>query len=367
MIKARIERLRSRLAEGGVDAMLVSQPQNRRYLTGFTGHDSPGGGTAGWLLVSPSQVVMVAGFLSLEQARIEAPELPLREVSGNRTAEVVAEVAREWNLKRIACEGNHLTYLTFTDLQRHLDGQCELLPVEGWLEPLRAVKDEDEIAAIRRAAEVTDKGFAHVLAVVRPGMSEREVAWEAEKHMREAGAEAMAFEVSVASGPNTSVPHHRWSDRPIRAGEPIWIDMGAQVDGYCADLTRSFCIGKADDQLRGIWDLVYRAQRAAIEGTRAGMTGRQADAIARDIISAAGYGPNFGHSLGHGVGLVVHERPRLSQISDDELRPGMVSTFEPGVYVEGWGGVRIEDLGVISENGVQLLSAAPNFLELEKG
>ncbi len=353
----RIEALRRRAAEGGAEAVLVSLPYNRRYLSGLTATDSPGGGSAGWLLVTRDEALLLVGFLALEQARQECPGVEARQFVGS-PAPLLAEVVREQGIKRLACEGHHLTYATFQEIVRHLPEGTELLPVEGWVEDLRAVKDDAELAKIRRAAQITDLALAHVLAIVKPGMSERELGWEAERHMRESGADGLAFEVSVASGPNTALPHARGSDRRIQAHEPIWIDMGAQYDGYCADLTRTFCLGEPEERLRELWNLVLAAQQAAVAHTRVGLTGAAADALAREVIAAAGCAEAFGHGLGHGVGLVVHEKPRLGPTSGDVLRAGNVVTFEPGIYLPGWGGVRIEDLGVLRPEGVEVLSQA---------
>lgn len=353
----RIEALRRKMMEGGADAVLVSLPFNRRYISGLTATDSPSGSTAGWALITQTEALLLVGFLSLEQARRECPDFTIVMFTGTPTP-LVAQAVRERGIRRLACEGNHLAYLTYVDLKTQVGDYCKLIPFEGWIEDLRALKDETEVGLIRRAAKITDQAFEHVLGIVRPGVTERELAWEAERYMREAGAEAMAFEIGLASGPNTSIPHARPTDRRIQAHEPIWIDMGAQVDGYCADLTRTFCLGEPDEQLRRVWNLVHEAQRAALERCRPGMGGRGVDSLARGVIADAGHGAAFGHGLGHGVGLAVHERPRLGQTSTDVVAAGMVATFEPGVYLEGWGGVRIEDLGVIREEGVELLSSA---------
>lgn len=359
----RIDGLRLPMGEAGADAVLISQPDNRRYLTGFTGHDSTSGSSAGWLLVTSREAVLLMGFLSLEQARRECPDFGLLD-TGDKPAVLVGQLARERGFGRVLAEGSHLTHAAFVDLRSQLPPQCELVSFEGWVERLRSRKDADEIGKIRRAAELTDRALEHVLGVVRVGMSEREIAWEAERYMREHGAAGLAFEVGVATGPNTSLPHNPPSERQVQAGEPVWIDMGAQVDGYCADLTRTFCLGEPEPKLREVWSAVLRAQVAAVDCCRSGMTGPEVDGIARRIITEAGHGPAFGHSLGHGVGLVVHELPRLSQQSGDVLESDNVVTFEPGIYLEGWGGVRIEDLGVIREGKVELLSAAPKQLSI---
>lgn len=359
----RIDAARRRLAESDAQALLVSLPYNRRYLSGLTAHDSPGGSSVGWLLVDDGEPVLMLGFLALEQARQECSGFQVRQFVASPVG-FTAEVVRERGIRRLGFEANHLTVSVYRELEAQLGEACTLVPTEGWIDELRAVKDSGEVDAIRRAAQLTDAAFGRILQVLREGITERELAWEAEKYMRERG-DGLAFDVGLASGVNTALPHAEPTDKPIRAGEPIWVDMGARVNGYCADLTRSFCLGKPDEQLLEVWDLVFRAQQAAIEGCRPGMTGSEVDALARDRIAAAGHGDRFGHSLGHGVGLVVHERPRLSATSTDVLAEGMVATFEPGVYVPGWGGVRIEDLGVIGEAGVELLSAAPKQLSVD--
>ena len=362
-LNERIDRLRQRMVEAGADAVLVSQPGNRRYLSGFTGHDSTSGSSAGWVLVTRDEAMLLVGFLSMEQAKRECPDLGLRDTAGKPSV-LVGQLARERGFRRLLGEGSHLTHAAFVELQSQLPSDCELVSFEGWVEEMRSRKDESEIATIRRAAELTDRALEHVLGVVRPGMSERAIAWEAERYLREHGAEGPAFDVGVATGPNTSLPHNPPGERQLQVGEPIWIDMGAQVDGYCADLTRTFCLGEPEVRLREVWDIVHRAQQTAIDSCRPGMTGPEVDGIARQIITEAGYGPGFGHSLGHGVGLVVHELPRLSQQSTDVISTENVVTFEPGIYLEGWGGVRIEDLGVIRQGVVELLSAAPKRLSI---
>ncbi|MHB1005196.1 MAG: M24 family metallopeptidase [Chloroflexota bacterium] len=359
----RIEALRQKMREGGIDAALVTLPINRRYLTGYTATDSTSGSSAGWLLVTADRALLLVGFLGLEQAHKECPGVEIQQFVGSPTA-LAVQIVKDSGVRRLAFEGNHLTYLNYAELAKLLGDGITLVPVDGWVEGLRATKDEGEIAKTRQAASITDAAFLRVLDVLKPGVTERELAWEAESYMREHGAEGLAFDVAVASGPNTSLPHNDPSDRAITPGEPIWIDMGARFEGYCADLTRSFCLGRPEQRLREVWDLVLLAQETAIKRCREGMTGKEADSLARDIIATAGHGADFGHSLGHGVGLVVHEHPRLSQLSPDTLGPNMVVTFEPGIYVAGWGGVRIEDLGVVREGGVELLSAAPKMLSV---
>ena len=232
-------------------------------------------------------------------------------------------------------------------------------PVNGVVEELRGVKDEDEIARIRAAVELTDQAFEFVRGILRPGLTEKELAWQIERYLREHGAEGMAFAPAVASGPNSAVPHHEPGDRPIGAGEPIWLDLGARLDGYCADLTRTLCIGDPSERLRETVELVGRALAEAESKLKPGIDGKQADAIARDMFAAEGCGDAFIHSLGHGLGIDIHEAPRLSRFFEDDLKIGAVVTIEPGIYFPGWGGVRIEDTVLMVEDGIEILTAAP--------
>jgi Xaa-Pro aminopeptidase len=226
---------------------------------------------------------------------------------------------------------------------------------------LRAVKDGAEVVALRSAVRLADEALAAVLPRLRPGMPELEGAWLIESYLRQHGAEGLAFETIVAGGSNGARPHARASSAALPAGEPIVIDMGARVGGYCSDVTRTVCLGQPTDPVRfwEIYNLVLKAQGAAKSVARAGMTGRQVDSVARDVIAAAGYGANFGHSLGHGVGLAVHEEPLLSRRYEGLLAAGNVVTLEPGVYLPGWGGVRIEDMIVLNDEGAEVLTAAP--------
>jgi len=213
---------------------------------------------------------------------------------------------------------------------------------------------------VRRAVALTDAGFDFVCGILAPGLTEREAAWELEVYLRTHGAEGLAFDIIVASGPNAAMPHYQSGDRVLRPGEPIVIDFGAKVDGYCADLTRTVSLGPGDAPFDAVYSVVRRAQQAAIDGIRAGMKGVDADALARVVIADAGHGEHFGHGLGHGVGLAVHEAPRAGRVnSDDPLPAGATLTIEPGVYLPGWGGVRIEDLVVVRAEGVEVLSRAP--------
>jgi Xaa-Pro aminopeptidase len=256
----------------------------------------------------------------------------------------------------------HLTVATLKDWTKAArKAGFKLKPTSGLVEELRIVKDADELAAIRRAVHLTDEAFAHFVAVVKPGMTEKEGAWVIEEYMRRHGADKIAFDLIVAGGPNGALPHAIPGDRKFQRGEPIVVDIGCRIDNYHSDLTRTICLGQApDDQFKKVYDTVLKAQKAAEKKIKAGIKGKRADAFARSVIEKANaeWGKTFGHGLGHGVGLAVHEGPRASKLSKDVYKPNMTLTIEPGIYIAGWGGVRIEDLVVIQENAVEVLSQA---------
>lgn len=345
----RLAALRAAMAahEPPVEALLVGSPHNRRYLTGFSG-------SAGWALVTPEAAVLLVDFRYVDQARAEAPAFEVVEASPDPLQQL-GRVLERLGVLRVGCERDHVTLGQLERLRERAPG-VEWLPVAGVVERLRAVKDEEELAAIRRAAGVAERAFREVLAEVRPGIAERDLAAELEYRMRRAGADGPAFDTIVASGPRSALPHGRAGERRLAPGDFVTFDFGARVDGYCSDCTRTVVLGRADEEQRRVYGLVRHAQEAALAAVRAGVRGREVDAAARGVIEAAGMGERFGHGTGHGVGLEVHEAPRLGRASEDVLAPGMVVTVEPGVYISGWGGVRIEDLVVVREDGAEVLT-----------
>ena len=351
----RLSRLREALQERGLDVLVVTQPENRRYLSGYRGE-------TGALVISPRQAYLVTDFRFTEQAEREAPLFQV--VREDRTQPLGGDFARrllhllqDTGTKRVGFEGHHITLLQYQAWAEALQG-LELVSVENLVEGMRAVKDEAELAIMREAVALTDSAYGYLRDHIRPGLSEKEVAWETEVYMRTHGAEKVAFDLIIAAGPNGAMPHARASERIVREGEPIVIDMGACLDGYHSDLTRTICLGQPDPKFLEMHHLVRRAQERAEEGIRAGMGAREADGLARRLIEEAGYGERFGHGLGHGVGLAIHEAPAVNRNSEEVLRPGMVITVEPGIYIPGWGGVRIEDMAVIGEDGVEVLTRA---------
>ncbi len=349
----RLRRLRQRLAELEVDAIFVSQPENRRYLSGFDG-------SAGYLLVTEKDAIITTDFRYVEQAKRQSPDYHIFQITGDM-AGWFPELIAGLRGRKLGFESWHMSlamHRQIGDITKKLESPPRLVPLEGAVEPLRAVKEAEEIEVIARAADISDRAFHHIEETIKAGMSEKEVAWEMEKFMREHGSQAMPFDVIVASGPNAALPHARPSERAIREGEPVLMDIGARLDGYSSDLTRTICLGAPDEKFRKVYDIVLGAQLAAMELIKEGMTGGQADNLARTVITEAGYAEAFGHALGHGVGLAAHEAPRLGPGSGEELVSGMVFTIEPGVYLPGWGGVRIEDLVVLENGRLRVLSKA---------
>ena len=347
----RLEQLRKRIAELELDGMLITDPLNRRYLSGFSG-------SAGWLLVSADGTLLAVDFRYYERAAREAPDWEQVHVTSTPTDALVEMVARA-GVHRLGIESDHLTVAQYEGARTKVP-DVTLVPLEKVVLPLRAVKDRGEVRAISAAVACADAAFAHLCRVIRPGMTETQIAWELESHMRQNGASAISFPTIVGSGPNGAMPHATAGERVVGEGEPIVLDFGAVVDGYCSDITRSFCLGRADDRYREVWQWVLEAQRAVEERLRPGMNGQEADAIAREVFGRVGQEDRFGHGLGHGVGLAIHEDPRMGRLSEEHvLEPGHGVTVEPGLYYPGWGGVRIEDLVVIGEDGVEVLTRAP--------
>jgi len=361
-IQRRLGRVRGSVRERGLDALLVTNPENRRYLSGFTGHDS-GADSAGALYVTQSDVVLITDGRYVEIAEHECPGLRIVQRQGD-FASAAAAVVVESGARTIGFEAAHVTVALRDDLAAALQSagkgeHIELMPVRSFVEPLRVVKDAAEIRLIERAVAITDETFEHLCAYLRPGLTEREVAAEIERFMRSRGADGLAFESIVASGPNSSLPHATPGSRVLGEGEPVTIDMGSRFDGYCSDMTRTVCLGAPSAEMQSIYDAAVRALEVCEAGIVPGMTGQQADALARGSLAEAGFGEYFTHSTGHGVGLEIHEAPRLSRFATDEtLAPGMIITIEPGVYIPGKGGVRVEDIAVVTETGIRILNSS---------
>ncbi|MCM3698307.1 Xaa-Pro peptidase family protein [Paenibacillus macerans] len=347
MASTRVALLREAMKLQNIEAVLITGEVNRRYLTGFTG-------SSGYVLVTLDKAWLLTDFRYLTQAAEQAPGFEIVDHGASVTGTIKSLLDQE-NLERLGFEEEHVVFSVYRTYERELK-PIALVPVSGLIEELRLFKDSGELALMKEAAELADRTFLHMLDVLKPGVSEWDAALELETFMRKHGAEGTSFDTIIASGERSALPHGRASERIMQTGELVTLDFGAFMKGYCSDITRTVALGKPADKLREIYDIVLEAQLHTLEQLRPGMTGREADALARDIIASYGYGEYFGHSTGHGLGMEVHENPRVSKASDTVLKPGMVVTVEPGIYLPGLGGVRIEDDVVITETGVRRLT-----------
>lgn len=350
---ARVKKLKATLKEKKLDALLVSGLSNVRYLCGFSG-------SSGLLWVGLRGTIFFTDFRYQEQAKKEVGA-QRRIIIKKSLLEDFAALPEVRRTKRLGYEAGHLLCSQYEFLRQRLSG-VKLIPTDGLVEYLRRTKDPQELTRISRAAAIADRAFTAILKYLKPGRTEQQVANQLDYYLKYFGAEKPSFDSIVASGPNGALPHARPGERRLRKGDFIVLDFGAKYQGYCSDMTRTVLLGRPTDKHLKIYHLVQQAQQAGLEAVRAGQKGRDADLASREVIEEAGYGKYFGHSLGHGVGLEVHEGPRLSRLSEDTLAPGQVVTVEPGIYLPGWGGVRIEDLVAVTEKGGQVFSRSPKKL-----
>lgn len=350
----RLRALRDVMHERDLEALLVTTPANRRYLSGFTG-------SAGALLVTQDTALVFTDFRYRDQVGREAPNFELRQISSEEPlSKRFAEAVGALRLRCVAFEGNHVSVEQHAGLVAAIkDLPAALISRTGLVEDLRAIKGAAELATLRRAIAITDEGFKAWLPLLRPDISERQAAWLLEMALHDHGADGISFETIVGAGPNGANPHARASNELLGTGRPIVVDFGALLDGYHADLTRTIVLGEPDARFMQIYETVHAAQQRAIRGIKAGISGRDADALARDYLTESGYGEQFGHSLGHGVGLDIHEGPSLRSVNEQPLPAGCVVSVEPGVYLGDWGGVRIEDLVLVQPDSCEVLSHAP--------
>lgn len=339
------------LSKRDLTYLVVSDIFNVRYLSGFSG-------STAWLIAGRKKATLVTDFRYKEQAEGEVYKGIDIKIDTREPLVVTCEMVSEAKGK-VGFEAGSLTYAAFEKLRSATGG---LTPVEGLMGDLRKVKDENEIESISRAAAIGDAVFEEIRGELRAGLSEVDVAARIDFLLRKKSSEVPAFNTIVASGPHASLPHATPTARIIRRGDLVKMDYGAIWDGYCSDMTRTVVMGEASDKVKEVYEIVLDAQQKAIAGIRAGVACRDVDKIARDHIESRGYGDNFGHGLGHGVGLEVHEGPRLSKKSEETLAAGNVVTVEPGIYIPGWGGIRIEDLVVVREDGCDVLSSAERGL-----
>lgn len=365
---ARLARLRENMARAELEGVLVSQPESRRYLSGYSATDLPPRDSAGYLLITDDRQFLLTDQRTEGQAASESPDYVLGLYGGAvRMREKLRELVVAARVGRIGFEAHHLPYGLWQEVSETLEGAACLIPASDLVDGLRALKDPDEIDALRAAVALGDAAFTHLARTLRAGSTEAQLAWEVERFFRTHGAEDVAFEPITVAGPNTAIPHARPGARPIGADELVLFDIGARVRGYCSDMTRTVCINSLPPPLSEIWQVVLESQEEAESRVRPGMTGLEVDTIAREVIERHGYGEAFVHGLGHGIGLEVHEPPWLTRSrGENVLEPGMVFSIEPGIYLPDLGGVRIEDLVLLTEAGAEVLCAAPKKLRLEE-
>lgn len=350
-IKSAVDILKSQ----GILGMLITNPYNIRYLSGFTG-------SSGFLFLSSSEVILFTDFRYIEQAQEETSNKGLKVVKHGQPAfKSIKEHLQKLDIKEVYFEKNQVTYAEYERLNKELDF-LELKPHEGIVEELRACKDKEEVKNIEKACEIADNAFSMILAYISPGLNERDISLELEYFMKKSGARDTSFDIIVASGERSALPHGVASDKKLARQEFVKMDFGALYNGYSSDMTRTIFLGKAGTKEKNIYDIVEKAQREALNKIKPGMKAWEADEIARNIINQEGYKDCFGHGLGHGVGLEVHETPTLSPNSNTVLKAGMVVTIEPGVYIPGFGGVRIEDTALVTESGIKPLTVTTKEL-----
>lgn len=337
----RVKNVQSVLTENGVDALLVTNMYNVRYLSNFTG-------TTGLVFITQEKAYFVTDFRYTDQAAEQAEGFEIVKNTGS-IYEEVAKIAKNDHIDKIGFEAENISFSTFETINEMI--ASELIPVKGIVEKLREVKSESEILTIKKAIEITEKAYDYILGWIKPGISEIEMANELDFYMRKEGASGVSFDTIVASGVRSAMPHGVASSKIIETGDMVTLDFGCYFEGYISDMTRTFAVGDPGQKLKEIYEIVYQANLRVCEVARAGMTGAELDAVARDYITEHGYGPEFGHTTGHGIGLEVHEGPAISFRNEKKLVVNNVITNEPGIYISGLGGVRIEDDLVIKENG----------------
>lgn len=353
-MKSRIEAVQSRLQSAGCDAFLSFAPPTNQYLTGFRG-------TTSCVIITPAEALFLCDFRYTEQAGEMVKECVIQEVAGSMQVRA-GERLTSMGVKRVAFEPSYMTVGELDLVRTAYSGEVQ--PVADIVSAIRMVKSSDEVEAIEAAGRLAEGVLDDVLDDLRVGITERELAAEFEYAFKARGASGASFDTIVLFGSRTSLPHGQPGDRALKEGDIVLMDFGCRLNGYCSDLTRTYAFGTISPWFEEIYQLTLTAQRGALNALRAGKTGREVDSIAREIIAEAGHGKHFGHGLGHGVGIEIHEPPRLNPESNVTLAPGMVVTVEPGIYVPGQGGVRIEDLVVVTEEGCRNLSRASKELRV---
>lgn len=351
MFKQRIADLQKSFGKE-YQALLITNLHNIRYMCGFSG-------SSGTLLVTRKEAVFFSDFRYQQQSAKEVGDAAEIVIFKNSMLESIMSRVKKARIRKLAVEKS-MSLNQYMLYKEEFSG--EIIPVAGLVEELRRYKDETELKSLKKAFTIADKSFADLMKIIKPGMTEEQVAAHLEFFMKSQGSSAPSFSTIIAAGPNSSCPHAQPSSRKLKQGEMVKIDFGAVYDGYHSDMTRTVFLGKATDKFKKIYNIVLEAQEKAIAAIKVGKICKDIDAVARKVIDDAGYKENFGHGLGHSLGLEVHEAPSLSPKCEDKIRAGVTFTVEPGIYIPGWGGIRIEDVFLVKEKGLLRLTNTPNSL-----
>jgi len=357
-IQNRLNRLKMSLTRENLDAVVVLVEENRRYLSNFTGEDTQFDESAGALIITLNDLILATDSRYVLQAKRESPQYDIVTYKEG-LAKALPPILKRLDLKKLGFESIRMSYKQHGEILKELTKAAldvKLVPTENLVEDLRIIKANPEIDAIKAALAIAESVFSDCLPLIQPGVTEKQLAWTMEKQLHEAGADSLSFPTIVAAGPNSALPHAIPGSRKINAGEPLLFDWGVKLNGYCSDISRTVVIGKPDETFKKVFQTVLDAQRLAIEAVKPGVSSKAVDEIARNYINAKGFKGKFGHGLGHGTGLAIHESPRLSPIRDTPLEPGMVSTIEPGIYLPDWGGVRLENMIVVRDGSAEILN-----------
>ena len=358
ILEDRIERLRKKMAESGIDTVMICSDENRRYLSGYTGKDGSYDESAGILVITGKDLVLACDPRYDQQAEQEAPLYSV-VCYKKRLPEELPGILESVGARKVGVEDARLTLKDYNEFIHGIEQSdlgAEIVPCSGLFKDLRIRKDDTEVDLIRKALKIAETSFLQFKETIKEGMDEKQAAWTLEKRMRENGAESLSFDVIAASGPQSALPHAIPGEKRFEAGEPLLFDFGAKVDGYCSDTTRTLIMGRTEPQFEEVYHTVFEAQKQAVEAIKPGIKASQADAVAREYIDSTKFTGKFGHSLGHGVGIAIHEAPRLSRLDETVLEAGMVVTVEPGIYIPGWGGIRLENMILVTENGAEVLN-----------
>lgn len=348
-MNTRIKKLREVIKKIAIDAVLITSSENIFYLSGFTG-------SAGCLFITPSQKYILSDFRYWDQIAEESPEYKLVKTERDGAIASLKNLLKKYpNIKRVGFEDDKVSFAYHKKITKELNN-LKFTPMEGKITELRVIKSEKELEFMKKAAIIANKALERVRKSIKPGVTEKYIASLLQMEMKEMGAEKESFDIIVASGPNGALPHAKPGDRKIRKDDLIVIDFGAKYNGYCSDMTRTICLEKMSPKQEKIYKIVERAQKAALNYIKAGVICGNVDKKARNLIEKEGYGKNFGHGLGHGIGIEVHEAPNFRPNVKTVLKPGMVISVEPGIYISGFGGVRIEDLILVTRGGCRILT-----------